>query len=102
MKEVVKAFRRVFRAPPGWKIIEVDLSQAELRIAAWMANDRTMIDLYQNGADIHAMTAASTMGMSLEQFYRMTEDDIGMKRFQAKAVNLKLTTGHHGKPAPQI
>jgi uracil-DNA glycosylase family 4 len=93
MKEVVKAFRRIFRAPPGYKLVEADLSQAELRIAAWMAGDRTMIDLYRNGADIHAMTAAATMGLTLEQFYALDPETVGMKRFQAKAVNFGFLYG---------
>tara|TARA_R100000365_G_C2748604_1_gene80679 strand:+ start:2407 stop:2760 length:354 start_codon:yes stop_codon:yes gene_type:complete len=87
MKEVVKAFRRTFIAPPGWKMIETDLSQAELRIAAWMANDLTMIDIYRAGGDIHASTAARTMGVSLDEFSQLDDDTKGMKRFQAKAVN---------------
>nr|WP_279629144.1 DNA polymerase [Labrenzia sp. 011] len=89
MKEVVKAFRRVFEAPPGWKILEADLSQAELRVAAWMANERTMIDIYRSGGDIHASTAARTMGMTTEAFLAMEKDTISMKRFQAKAVPTK-------------
>ncbi len=91
MKEVVKAFRRIFKAPPGWKIIEADLSQAELRIAAWMANERTMLDIYLAGGDIHASTAASTMSMDLGRFMALKDSDpdlFGMKRFQAKAVKL--------------
>lgn len=86
MAEVVKAFRRVFVAPPGWKIIECDLSQIELRLVAWTANDPTMLRLYNDGADIHAMTAASTMNMSYENFMDLDKDTRGMKRFQAKAV----------------
>lgn len=86
MAEVVKAFRRVFITPPGWKIIECDLSQIELCLVAWTARDRTMLDLYNNGADIHAMTAASTMGISYENFMDLDKDTRGMKRFQAKAV----------------
>lgn len=87
MASVVKAFRRVFKAPPGWKLIEADLSQAELRIAAWMSGDRTMVGLYQRGADIHAMTAATTMGMDLDRFYTQSKEVVALNRFRAKAVN---------------
>lgn len=87
MKEVVKAFRRVFKAPEGWQLLEADLSQAELRVAAWMANERTMINLYRNGADVHAATAARTMGLSVEAFMALDDDTRAFKRFQAKAIN---------------
>ena len=93
MKEVVKAFRRVFVAPPGWKIIECDLSQIELRLVAWTARDRTMLDLYNNGADIHAMTAARTMGLDYGEFLELDDDTRDMKRFQAKAVNFGFIYG---------
>jgi DNA polymerase I-like protein with 3'-5' exonuclease and polymerase domains len=86
MKEVVKAFRRVFRAPEGWKFIEADLSQIELRLVAWMAKEPTMLKLYQQGADIHAMTAARTMGLAMKAFLALEADLKDMKRFQAKAV----------------
>ncbi|UWR64823.1 hypothetical protein K4L02_00865 [Phaeobacter inhibens] len=86
MAEVVKAFRRVFVAPPGWKIVECDLSQIELRLIAWQSNDPTMIGLYNNGADIHAMTAARTMGLEYGEFLELDSDTRGMKRFQAKAI----------------
>lgn len=94
MKEVVKAFRRVFRAPPGYKLLEADLSQAELRVAAWMANEHTMIDLYRNGADVHAATAARTMGLTIEQFNALDEETRAFKRFQAKAIRRETSHVH--------
>lgn len=66
--KVAKAYRNIFIAPPGYVILEADLSQAELRISADMANDRTMLDIYNRDGDIHALTAASTMGMSFDVF----------------------------------
>ena len=57
--DLAKSFRSIFVAPPGWKIIEADLSQAELRIAACQANEPTMIGLYNQGMDIHMNTAAA-------------------------------------------
>lgn len=56
--DLAKSFRSIFVAPPGWKIIEADLSQAELRIAACQANEHNMIRLYNDGLDIHMNTAA--------------------------------------------
>lgn len=87
LKDVVKAYREIFIARNGYTLIETDLSQAELRIAAWMAMEKTMLKIYREGGDIHAMTAARTMGISLKEFMALPEDVIEQKRFEAKAVN---------------
>lgn len=60
--DLAKAFRSIFVAPPGWTIIEADLSQAELRIAAVEAGETNMINLYRQGVDIHANTGAAVSG----------------------------------------
>lgn len=66
--DLAKAFRSIFVAPPGWRIIEADLSQAELRIAACQANEETMIGLYNSGMDIHMNTAAAVSHNPVELF----------------------------------
>jgi uracil-DNA glycosylase family 4 len=91
--KVAKAYRKIFIAPPGYVILEADLSQAELRISADMANDRTMLGIYNSGGDIHAVTAASTMGISIEEFYELSKDERSLARFKAKAVNFGFIYG---------
>ncbi len=91
--KLAKAYRKIFIARPGYVLIETDLSQAELRIAAWMAGERTMLKIYKDGGDIHAMTAAHTMGLSLKQFQALDEEVIEQKRFQAKAINFGFIYG---------
>jgi DNA polymerase I-like protein with 3'-5' exonuclease and polymerase domains/uracil-DNA glycosylase len=93
MEEVVKSFRKVFVAPPGYKIISCDLSQIELRIVAWMAGERNMIALYNQGLDIHAATAAATMGISLEDFNLLDPKLKKAKRQLAKAINFGFIYG---------
>lgn len=66
--DLAKAFRSVFVAPDGYKIIEADLSQAELRIAASQAGEDTMIRLYNEGMDIHMNTAAAVSRNPVELF----------------------------------
>ena len=66
--DLAKAFRSVFVAPPGYAIVECDLSQAELRIAACQANETTMIRLYNEGIDIHMNTAAAISGNPVSLF----------------------------------
>lgn len=66
--ELAMNYRKVFIAPEGFSLIEVDLSQAEVRIAAWMANETEMLRIYREGGDIHAATASAVMGISEEKF----------------------------------
>lgn len=83
--KLAKAYREIFRARPGYVFIETDLSQAEVRIAAWMAGEENMIKIYKAGGDIHAATAAAIMGVSLKEFYEFSPEVIAEKRQQAKA-----------------
>ena len=41
----------------GWKILEADFAQAELKWIAHVANEQTMIDIYKQDLDIHTETA---------------------------------------------
>ena len=73
--ELAKMFRKIFVAPPGYVFLESDLSQAELRVAAWMANETEMIQIYQDGGDIHTSTAAAIVGVSTEKLEQGLADD---------------------------
>lgn len=48
--------RSLIIAPPGWTLIEADLSQIELRIAAELAQERNMLHAFAMGVDVHWMT----------------------------------------------
>lgn len=78
--------RSIFGAPPGYTFVEADFSQVELRIAAFLSRDRTMLALYQQGEDIHAATASWVLGVPRSQ---VTKDD----RKKAKAVNFGFVYG---------
>lgn len=49
--------RTLITAPPGWTLIECDLSQIELRVAAELANERTMLYAFAHDIDVHWLTA---------------------------------------------
>ena len=83
-------FRRCFVPAPKHKIIVADYSQIELRVAAEISNDQTMIKAYQEGKDLHALTASLVTGKPLGA---ITKDE----RQQAKAVNFGLTFGMGAK-----
>lgn len=49
--------RSLITAPPGWTLLECDLSQIELRIAAELAGERNMIQAFIDEIDVHWLTA---------------------------------------------
>lgn len=49
--------RSLITAPPGFTLIEMDLSQIELRIAAELANEYNLLRVFNEGGDPHWQTA---------------------------------------------
>lgn len=82
-KELRKAFTPT---TPGAVIMAADYSQIELRIMASVSGDEAMIQAFNDGEDIHAMTAARVYGVDLEN---VTSD---MRR-TAKTVNFGIIYG---------
>ncbi len=58
-----KRLRRLIQAPPGWILLDADLSQAELRIAAEMSEDQELMLSYQTGVDVHTLTVQRIFGI---------------------------------------
>lgn len=88
-----KAYRNMFVAPEGYFVIEADLSQAELRIAACMSGDKTMIDIYRSGGDIHKATALIVAGLTIDAFNKLEKKEQKELRQKAKAVNFGFLYG---------
>lgn len=60
------AVRRLFVDPPGYRLVELDYSQAELRLIGHymeLKGDSTIADSYRSGTDIHQLTAEN-MGLT--------------------------------------
>ena len=49
--------RRCFVADPGQRICSVDYQAQELRVLAALSGDQTMIEAFENNADLHQITA---------------------------------------------
>jgi DNA polymerase-1 len=64
------AFRRVFIAAPGYKLIAADYSQGELRVLAYRANCKRMLVAFESGEDIHDATARDFFGPSFTKDQR--------------------------------
>ncbi len=81
-----KEIRGCFVATPGKMLVIADYSQIELRIAAEMAGDRTMLEAYAKGEDLHKLTASLILNKPLEE---ITKED----RQIAKSANFGLIYG---------
>jgi DNA polymerase-1 len=81
-----KKIRRSFIAREGYKILALDYSQIELRILAHFAQEPSFIHAFNNGIDIHSLTASEILGIHIDE---VTSD----QRRCFKAVNFGLIYG---------
>jgi DNA polymerase I-like protein with 3'-5' exonuclease and polymerase domains len=95
-----KKIRKCFPAPPGKVMLNADFSQGELRVVACVANEKAMIEAYEAGLDLHAVTGARLGGVPYDEFiaWKDAEDEKLAKMFedlrqQAKAGNFGLLYG---------
>ncbi|MGN6269514.1 MAG: DNA polymerase I [Sphingomonas sp.] len=80
--EVGRQIRDAFVAEPGNVILAADYSQIELRLAAHMADVPALRQAFENGDDIHSMTAT-------ELFGEVNRDT----RARAKTINFAILYG---------
>ena len=84
--ELGREMRKFFIAGDGNMLVDADYSQIELRVLADLADDKNMIDAFNNGKDIHTSTAA--------QVFNMPEEFVTKQmRSSAKAVNFGIVYG---------
>lgn len=91
-----KAIRKCYVAPPGYVACERDYSQGELKIAACLAHETTMLEAYKNGLDLHITTAAFVAGLTYEeamQLKKSMKEEYDALRQLGKAGNFGLLYG---------
>jgi DNA polymerase-1 len=81
-----KRIRQAFIAPAGSRLVSADYSQIELRVLAHLSEDRTLIDSFLSGEDIHSRTASTIFGV----FPELVNDEM---RRQAKIINFGILYG---------
>jgi DNA polymerase I len=81
-----RRIREAFVAEEGHRLLSVDYSQIELRLAAHMADVGPLKEAFAKGEDIHALTASQVFGVPVEGMDPMV-------RRRAKAINFGIIYG---------
>src|SRR3989338_6875200 len=59
--------RKAFVADRGYKLVDFDYSQIDLRVAAILSGDKNLIEIFQKGGDAHASAAVKVFGVKPEE-----------------------------------
>ena len=81
-------YRHSFIAPPGYKMLTVDYSGEELRVAASVTREQVMIEAFKNKIDPHSNTASIIYNKPIETIDKHSEE-----RKIAKGFNFSIIYG---------
>lgn len=86
VQQISARLKPAFIPRPGHVLLDLDYSQVELRVAAFISRSQPMIEAFQRGDDLHRLLAAKIAG-------KAPEDITSMERKRAKAGNFGLLYG---------
>jgi DNA polymerase-1 len=81
-----KEIRKAFIPEPGCLFFSADYSQIELRVMAHLSQDKNMVEVFREGKDLHAATAANIYKKPIEE---VTRDE----RTKSKRANFGIIYG---------
>ena len=84
--ELGREIRKSFITEKGWKLVSFDYSQIELRIAAFLSQDKKLIEIFRTGQDVHTAVASEVFGVKPEG---VTKE----MRIKAKTINFGVMYG---------
>lgn len=84
--EFGRRIRNAFVAEKGFKLVALDYSQIELRLAAILSGDEKLIQIFKEGKDVHTNVASLVFGVPENKV------DSGMRR-KAKVINFGILYG---------
>jgi len=78
--------RKSFIVEKGFKLLSLDYSQIELRVAAFLSRDEKLIQIFKSGGDVHTAVAA--------QVFNVPEEAVDKEmRRRAKIINFGILYG---------
>lgn len=83
MQNLSKEVKPIFCASKGYKLVQLDYSQAELRVLGVLSGDQFLIDSYKHDKDLHSNVAEKIFG----------KDFTSEHRRMAKTVNFGIAYG---------
>lgn len=86
VQQISSRLKPAFIPRPGHVLLDLDYSQVELRVAAFISRSQPMIEAFQRGDDLHRLLAAKIAGKD-------PEDVTSLERKRAKAGNFGLLYG---------
>lgn len=78
-----KKIKNLLCATPGYKLLQMDYSQAELRVLALLSKDPWLIKVYVDGKDLHDAVATDMFGPNFDK----------EQRVMAKTINFGIAYG---------
>lgn len=86
-----KDIKYMFVCPKGKVMMQLDYSQAELRVVAGWSQDKQMLEWFRVGHDIHLATACKKYKISYEDAYKIysNEDDPNYKTWKVRRKQAK-------------
>lgn len=86
LQQCASSLKPAFIPRPGHVLLDLDYSQVELRVAAFISRSQPMIEAFRRGDDLHRLLAAKIAG-------KAPEDVTSLERKRAKAGNFGLLYG---------
>lgn len=86
VQQISARLKPAFIPRPGHVLLDLDYSQVELRVAAFISRSQPMIEAFQRGDDLHRLLAAKISG-------KAPQDVTSLERKRAKAGNFGLLYG---------
>lgn len=80
-------FRDYVVAPDGWYLLGYDYSQIELRILAGVSQEPALLHAFENGIDVHTLTASKMLGKPIES---ITEEERAVGKTQNFALMYQM------------
>lgn len=92
--KTAKGYKELFIPREGYSMVEIDYSQAEVRLVAQASQDQNLLEIYRKGLDVYKAVAAEViLKITVEEFEKLPKKVQKAKRQAAKAVVLGFLYG---------